>query len=64
MPVYMWVSVLAFLAGGLLVLYGGLPATSYQAPQSDPPCWHLQMLDGNAYRMNECTGAFERVDWF
>jgi hypothetical protein len=57
----MWLSLLCFLAGGLLVLVGGLSVHPHLEP--DPvACWQLRAVDGNAYKVNQCTGALERVD--
>lgn len=59
--VAMWLSLACFLAGGMLVLAGGLSVEPHLDPDQIA-CWQLQTLDGNAYKVNQCTGSFERVD--
>ena len=61
----MWLSVAAFVIGGLTAGYGALQVAD-RAEQKEQVeqvgCWQLQELHGSVYKVNRCTGTFERIE--
>ena len=59
---FMWFSLAAFITGGLLVFDGGLKVAAHTEPKQEVSCWQLQEIQKKIYKVNQCTGEFERVE--
>ncbi len=59
---FMWFSLAAFVAGGILVFCGGLKIADHTDAKQEAPCWQLQEIQKRTYKVNICTGTFERIE--
>jgi len=59
---FMWCSLIAFIAGGAIVAYGGLSIVNYKDAEKGTSCWQLQELRERIYRVNSCTGSFDAIE--
>jgi hypothetical protein len=59
---FMWFSVLAFVFGGLKVGFGTLEIIGRIDQKQEVSCWQLQELQKRIYRVNQCTGMYERIE--
>ena len=59
---FMWFSLVAFVSGGLLVTYSGLKVADRTDSKEETACWLLQEFQERFYKVNQCTGRFERVE--
>lgn len=59
---FMWLSIVVFVVGGFLVFYGGLRVANHVEVKQEGACWQVQEVQKKTYKVNQCTGAFERID--
>lgn len=59
---FMWLSVIAFVCGGVAAGFGALQVVGLADPKQEVSCWQLQEFQRKTYRVNQCTGTFERIE--
>lgn len=59
---FMWVSVLSFVLGGSVAASGALKVTGRVEQKQEVTCWQLQEFRKQTFRVNQCTGTFERIE--
>lgn len=59
---FMWVSVISFVLGGSVAANGALQVIGRAEQKQDVNCWQLQEFRKQTYRVNHCTGTFERIE--
>jgi hypothetical protein len=60
--IFMWLSLVAFVTGGILVFCGGLKVIEHTDAKQESSCWQLQEIQKRVYKVNVCTGTFERIE--
>jgi hypothetical protein len=58
---FMWLSLVAFVAGGLFVLLPGFNVAGHTNQKQEVSCWQFQELQRTIYKVNQCTGVIERT---
>lgn len=59
---FMWLSVICFVSGGAMAGYGALQVVGRGDPKQEVSCWQLQEFQKKTYKVNQCTGTFERIE--
>ena len=59
---FMWLSVICFICGGTTAGLGALQVVGRADTKLEVSCWQLQEFQKKTYKVNQCTGTFERIE--